>query len=205
MFNRITQEGNCLRALLLILFALNCHGVCFAESTSVLTEQPVLLVKPERPKRYVSWDEHAQLVERLAKKINESNWEFDHIICIARGGSLPGVLLSNLLDKEIGTIHARSYKKDGTQQKNLVISDCIAMTIDVLGKRVLLVDDLVDSGNSLPKVKEHIYKMHPNVQEIKTAVLWYKDCSTYKPDYFAEATDKDAWIVLPFEKEKLEF
>lgn len=164
-------------------------------------EQPI--VKIERPKRFVSWQEHENLVRNLAQNILNSGWEYDHIVCIARGGSLAGILLSNLLDKEIGTIHCRSYRKDGTQDKEIVVSKRVAMTINELGPRILLVDDLVDSGNSIPKVKERIFEEHPNVKEIRSAVLFYKDCSTFIPDYFSEQTDKSTWIVLPFELDKL--
>jgi len=46
---------------------------------------------------YVSWDEYHMLIERLALKIAGSGWEFDQILCLARGGMRPGDVLSRWL------------------------------------------------------------------------------------------------------------
>ncbi len=73
------------------------------------------------------------------------------------------------------------------------------MTTDGIGARVLLVDDLVDSGVTLDAVKRHIMEAHPAVTEIRTAVLWYKQCSKYKPDYYVEYLAENPWIHQPFE------
>lgn len=150
----------------------------------------------------VTWEHHDELVQNLAKQIQDSGWEFDTIVCIARGGSLAGIRMSHLMDgKEIATIATRSYRGlNGMEQKELVISEHIAMTAPKLGKRVLLIDDLVDSGISIEKVKAHILKEHPEVEEIRTAVLFYKKCSVHTPFYFGEIVEKETWIVLPFEK-----
>ena len=51
---------------------------------------------------YVSWDEYHQLIERLALKIHASGWEFDQILCLARGGMRPGDVLSRIFDKPLG-------------------------------------------------------------------------------------------------------
>jgi hypoxanthine phosphoribosyltransferase len=164
-----------------------------SETASVLAEQKYL---------YVTWEHHDALVHQIAKQVNDSNWEFDTILCMARGGSLAGLRLSHLMnEKELATIATKSYRgRNGMEQKELVISEHIAMTAEKLGKRVLLVDDLVDSGISMLKVKELIFERHPEVEEIRTAVLFYKSCSVHKPYYIGESADKETWIVFPFEK-----
>jgi hypoxanthine phosphoribosyltransferase len=75
----------------------------------------------------------------------------------------------------------------------------MSMTTDGIGERVLLVDDLVDSGVTLDVVKRHIVEAFPAVKEIRTAVLWYKQCSKYKPDYHVEYLAENPWIHQPFE------
>ncbi|MBA3238257.1 MAG: phosphoribosyltransferase [Parachlamydiaceae bacterium] len=159
-------------------------------------------VQPEQKYLYVTWEHHDALVQQIANQITESNWEFDTILCMARGGSLAGLRLSHLMsDKELATIATKSYRgRNGMEQKELVVSEQIAMTSKNLGKRVLLVDDLVDSGISIEKVKERIFERHPEVEEIRTAVLFYKCCSIHTPNYIGEIADKETWIVLPFEK-----
>ena len=48
----------------------------------------------------ISWDEYHKLIERLALKVHGSGWEFDQILCLARGGMRPGDMLSRILDRK---------------------------------------------------------------------------------------------------------
>lgn len=159
-------------------------------------------VPAEQKYLVVTWEHHDELVHQLVKNISDSGWEFDTIVCIARGGSLAGLRLSHLMGgKELATIATRSYRgRNGMEQRELVISEHIAMTAKELGKRVLLVDDLVDSGISIEKVKERLFERHPEVEEIRTAALFYKTCSMHTPCYFGKIEDNSTWIVFPFEK-----
>jgi hypoxanthine phosphoribosyltransferase len=74
------------------------------------------------------------------------------------------------------------------------------MTAEKLGSRILLVDDLVDSGitlqQTIPWLKEN--SDFP-IEEIRTAVLWYKACSVLKPDYYVDHLADNPWIHQPFE------
>jgi len=70
-----------------------------------------------------------------------------------------------------------------------------------LGSKVLLVDDLADSGRTLEKcVKwlEHYEGFF--IDELKTATVWTKGLSTFTPDYFIEFLTNNPWIHQPFEK-----
>ena len=75
------------------------------------------------------------------------------------------------------------------------------MTTDTLGKRILLVDDLVDSGVTLAQILEWL-KQHPEfaITEVRSAVLWFKACSIAKPDYYIDFLSDNPWIHQPFEK-----
>ena len=64
---------------------------------------------------------------------------------------------------------------------------------------VLLVDDLVDSGETLLKVGEHLKQRYPAVTEVKNAVVWWKECSKVKPDYHVDYLPTNPWIHQPFE------
>ena len=68
-----------------------------------------------------------------------------------------------------------------------------------LGGRVLLVDDMVDSGHTLQAVYEELPRRFPHIVEIRTAVLWWKACSVFKPDYSVEYLPDNPWIHQPFE------
>jgi hypoxanthine phosphoribosyltransferase len=69
----------------------------------------------------------------------------------------------------------------------------------VLGDRVLLVDDMVDSGHTLAAVHEELPRRFPHVTELRTAVLWWKGQSVFKPDYFVDYRPDSPWIRQPFE------
>src|SRR4029079_5390127 len=68
-----------------------------------------------------------------------------------------------------------------------------------LGERVLLVDDLVDTGITLDLVRAHLLQAYPAMQEIRTAVLWQKQRSMCIPDYRVEYLADNPWIHQPFE------
>ena len=81
----------------------------------------------------------------------------------------------------------------------LMIADQMTMASGRLGDRVLLVDDLVDSGVTLEAVTRTLPQRYPQVTALRTAVLWYKACSVFKPDYFVEYLPENPWIHQPFE------
>lgn len=147
----------------------------------------------------VSWEEYHQSIELLAQKIAASQWQFNQIICVARGGLRVGDILSRIFDRPLGIIAASSYNED-RERGQLTIGTQIAMTTQQLSGRVLLVDDLVDSGVTLKQVVAWLRDRHPEIQDLQTAVLWYKSCSIYVPDYYASYLPDNPWIHQPFEK-----
>ena len=62
-----------------------------------------------------------------------------------------------------------------------------------------LVDDMVDSGHTLAAVEKALPVRWPVIKACKTAVLWWKACSTATPDYFVEYLPDNPWIHQPFE------
>ncbi|MDH3210559.1 MAG: phosphoribosyltransferase family protein, partial [Burkholderiaceae bacterium] len=92
---------------------------------------------------YVSWDEYHMLIERLALKISASGWEFEQILCLARGGLRPGDILSRVFDKPLAIMSTRSYRdKGGTLQGQIDVAKYITLSRGELAGRVLMVDDL---------------------------------------------------------------
>jgi hypoxanthine phosphoribosyltransferase len=149
---------------------------------------------------YVSWDEYHMLIERLALKVAASGWTFDQILCLARGGMRPGDVLSRVFDKPLAIMSTSSYRAEGgTIQGRLDMAKYITMPRGDLGGRVLLVDDLADSGMTLKAVVERLRSM-PAITELRSAVIWTKGVSTYTPDYFVEQLPTSPWIHQPFEE-----
>lgn len=150
---------------------------------------------------HVSWDEYHKLIETLAYVVNDSGWKFDSLLCLSRGGLRPGDILSRIFDMPLNILATSSYREAaGTVQGELDIGQYIALSRpDSLKGKVLLVDDLVDSGLTFKKVTEHLKTRVPAITEVRTAVLWWKKCSQVKPDYYVQFLEDNPWIHQPFE------
>lgn len=148
---------------------------------------------------YVSWDEYHLLIERLALKVHNSGWAFDQILCLARGGMRPGDVLSRLFDRPLAIMSTSSYRAEaGTIQGRLDLAKYITMPKGELAGKVLLVDDLADSGVTLQAVVERLRGV-PSISELRSAVIWTKAVSSYTPDYYVEMLATSPWIHQPFE------
>jgi hypoxanthine phosphoribosyltransferase len=150
---------------------------------------------------HVSWEDYHALIEALAVRISASGWRFDQIVCIARGGLRIGDTLSRLFGQPLAVIATQSYTGEGgTVQGEIRVADHLTMATPALGHRVLLVDDLVDSGLTLEAVRAWLPAHYPQIAEIRTAVLWYKACSRFRPDFHAQYLAENPWIHQPFER-----
>ena len=133
---------------------------------------------------YVSYDEYHNLIEKLAVKIHQSEWQFDTILCLARGGMMPGDILSRILNKPLAIMSTSSYRSNsGTQQGHLDIARFITTPQGEIAGKVLLVDDLADSGHTLNQVMKLLKSNYDPITELRSAVIWTKGVSTFTPDY----------------------
>ncbi|PSO57657.1 MAG: phosphoribosyltransferase [Cyanobacteria bacterium QH_8_48_120] len=153
------------------------------------------------PDLYVSWSKYHQKIEALAAKIYHSGWNFNQIVCIAKGGLRVGDILCRVYKQPLAILSTSSYGgADNRIRGKITLSAHLSMTTNQLGSRVLLVDDLVDSGVSLQETLNWLEKHHSNeVEQIRTAVLWYKGGSTLAPDYYIDYLPDSPWIHQPFE------
>ena len=150
---------------------------------------------------WVSWDEYHHAIEALALMVHESGWRFDHVLCLARGGMRPGDIFSRIFDVPLAILSTSSYREEeGTVRGSLDIAKYITMTRGSLSGRVLLVDDLVDSGVTLEQVQSHLRSNFPAVTEVKSAVIWCKACSSVRPDFYLQYLETNPWIHQPFEE-----
>ena len=150
---------------------------------------------------HVGWDEYHALIEQLALQVHESGYRFDSILCLARGGLRVGDVISRIYDMPLAILAASSYREAaGMTQGELDIAEFITVTRGGLHGRLLLVDDLVDSGVTLTRVIDHLWQRFRALAEIRTAVLWYKAVSQFKPDYYVRSLADSPWIHQPFEE-----
>lgn len=149
---------------------------------------------------YVSYDEYHSLIEKLALKVYQSGWEFDTILCLARGGMRPGDVLSRIFDKPLAIMSTSSYRaQEGTVQGNLDIARYITTPRGEIAGKVLLVDDLADTGYTLKAVMHQLKTSYAPITELRSAVIWTKGVSDFTPDYTVEYLPTNPWIHQPFE------
>jgi len=149
---------------------------------------------------YVSYDEYHNLIEKLAIKVHLSGWQFDTILCLARGGMRPGDVLSRIFEKPLAIMSTSSYRADaGTQQGTLDIAHYITTPRGEIAGRVLLVDDLADTGYTLKAVIDQLRSNYKPISELRSAVIWTKGVSSFTADYSVEFLPTNPWIHQPFE------
>ena len=153
------------------------------------------------PDLYISWSDYHQKIEQLAVKIYESHWNFNQIVCIAKGGLRVGDILCRIYEKPLAILSASSYGGPENRVRGAIaFSRHLSMTTEQLGSRVLLVDDLADSGISLRESINWLERHYSaEIEEIRTGVLWCKACSVITPDYYVDYLSENPWIHQPFE------
>ncbi|MEN4919675.1 phosphoribosyltransferase family protein [Achromobacter spanius] len=149
---------------------------------------------------WVTWDDYNRLIERLTLQVHQSGWKFDKILCLARGGMRVGDVMSRIFDVPLGILATSSYREAaGTKQGDMDIAQFITITRGTLSGRVLLVDDMVDTGKTFNKVYDHLKSQFADITELRSAVLWWKGHSLATPDYYVEKLPTNPWIHQPFE------
>ncbi len=140
----------------------------------------------------ITYDEFHALTINLAEKIK--NIDFSYIVAPSRGGLLPGIILSHELQKEV--IPIQWSTRDGTKKehKENIVQDL------KIGKTILLVDDINDSGKSFIGLLDD-WEAHKNKGKvIKTSIL-QRYSTKLSSDYYSRFIDNDNWVYFPWEKQ----
>ncbi|KKG16737.1 xanthine-guanine phosphoribosyltransferase [Methanosarcina sp. 2.H.T.1A.6] len=70
------------------------------------------------------------------------------------------------------------------------------ISVDISGKKVLIIDDVTDTGETLDLSVDYVQSLRP--AEIKTAVLQHKTCSSFTPDFYGQKVIRWRWIIYPW-------
>ena len=143
--------------------------------------------------RYLSWGQYGELVTRLADEVETSGERFDLVIGIARGGIPVAMAVADRIGSKVDFINVKSYTDVGERTKPKILTTIIER---ISGKRVLVVDDLVDGGETMETVTKYLGQEKPQV--MKTAVLFTKPWSAFVPDFALQTVD--TWVVFPYER-----
>lgn len=142
--------------------------------------------------RYIGWSEYGNLAEALAEKVRAAGKKFDLVVGVARGGIPVSMVVSDHLNVKVDFVNVKSYGGIGKRTTPKILS---TLTENIERKDVLLVDDLVDQGDTLSFLTRYLSEQKP--RSLETAVLFKKPWSKTAPDYYLESVSE--WIVFPFE------
>ena len=155
-------------------------------------------------KLIISFEEYTKIVEKLAIQIHKQ-YRPTVLVGIMRGAAPIIDILSRILKLPIAYIVIQSYTGKGMedQQGQLMFAREISSLANSKDfNKVLLIDDLSDTGLTLNKSIEWLRGYEPiknYIQEVKTACLWKKKSSSFEPDFCPVRLDSDPWIVQPTE------
>jgi len=151
-----------------------------------------------RPVEYLdlSWEMFGELCRALALKVAR-DFEPELIVGIARAGVIPGAVVASILRVDFHSMKiSRKEGDEVVRQRPAVLS---AAPMQAAGKRVLLVDEIASSGETLRLALAAVRDIRP--VEVRTATSFARPRG-YKPDYFALETD--ATIIYPWDRKIFE-
>jgi hypoxanthine phosphoribosyltransferase len=141
-----------------------------------------------------TWNQIYEMLLNLVEKIRKTGFKPDIIVGVCRGGWAPARVLSDLMSNpNLANVRAEFYLGVAETKEEPVLTQPVSMK--VAGKKVLVADEVADTGKSLKLVKEHI--IQEGATEVRIATVYYKPRSIVKPDYYEKETSR--WIVFPWE------
>lgn len=140
----------------------------------------------------LTWDQFHRDCELLAENIRASGRTYDKLLCVTRGGVFVGGLLGHILGiRNITTIALKLYEFD---QQGTVVEQLSAPDLPLPGSRVLVVDDMLDSGRTLA----FIVDKWASEYNLDIAVLYDKGNGPLRPAFTARSIP-DEWVWFPWE------
>lgn len=136
---------------------------------------------------FYSYDEFARDVKDMARKVRDE-FNPEAILAVARGGLTLGHSLATALENRnlftLNSIHYEESKKLDTIE---------IFNIPDMSKfsKILLVDDIIDSGESMVEIKRALFKIYPNL-DVKIATIFYKPKALLLPEF--KVREADDWV-----------
>ncbi|MGA2572913.1 MAG: phosphoribosyltransferase [Candidatus Methanomethylicaceae archaeon] len=152
---------------------------------------------PKVNTKKVTWDEVDEWCKSVSDKIYGSGWRPEVIIAISRGGYVPGRLVCDrLVVGDLVSLQISHWPSAAQIAKEATVK--YPLDYDLNHKRVLIMDDIADTGDSIIVAKDYIWT-NCRPDEIKVATLqWISSSSKIKPDFFAEEVKGWIWYQYPW-------
>ena len=158
-------------------------------------------------KIYHTWRTVEKQTQEILRQINASDWCPDYVVGLTRGGLTPANLISQYLEVPMECLKVSLRDAVNEPEHNLWMAEDAYN-----GKKILVVDDINDSGATLNWIKKDWEDFHPSKPEpwltiwndsVRFAVLVNNEASEFKRiDYSAvdiNKAEEDSWIVFPWE------
>jgi len=145
--------------------------------------------------KIVSFEEVHDMVRRVSEKVKASGYRPDTIVGLARGGWFPARLMCDFLGMtDLVSLKVEHWVETGKTKDEATIR--YPLVADFSDRKILVVDDITDTGKSLIVSTEHLRRLNP--EEMRIAVMQYIPASKFRPDYFAEVVKVWTWFIYPW-------
>jgi len=142
----------------------------------------------------LGWDEFGQASRDLAQTIVDDGFQVDVVVAIARGGLLlAGSIAYALGAKSCGALNVEFYTGVGERLPDPIVLPPMLDEASLAGKRVLLVDDVSDSGRTLAMA---VTMLEATGADVRSVVLYTKPGTVHEPAYTWRRTP--LWITFPW-------
>jgi hypoxanthine phosphoribosyltransferase len=144
----------------------------------------------------LTWERFGEATHSLASMVHADGYEPDIVLAVARGGLLPAGAISYLLGvKNVFTMNVEFYTGVNQRLAMPVMLPPVLNAVEIKGARVLVVDDIADTGRTLELVVEFCRE---HVEDVRCAVLYAKPGAVVRADYLWTSTD--TWITFPWDR-----
>jgi hypoxanthine phosphoribosyltransferase len=143
-----------------------------------------------------SWSDFDNGILDISKQLQDKQWVPDYIVGVKRGGLIPAVKLSHIFNKPLIMMSCQLRDSD---DKEVRLYEVEEISND---KKVLIVDDICDSGITMSQIILKFYSNGFNIDNIKTSSLIYNTSQKFVVDYYAKDIDRshdERWIIFPWE------
>jgi len=145
--------------------------------------------------KIVTFEEVYDMIRNLSEKTKESGNKPTAIVGLARGGWVPARLMCDFLGiTDLISLKVEHWLETGKTKDEATIR--YPLMADLRGRRLLIVDDIADTGKSLIVSTSYLRKFAP--ADIKTATMQYFPTSAFRPDYYAEEVKVWTWFIYPW-------
>lgn len=145
-----------------------------------------------------TWEDFGRSSRELAQLIADSGWIPDVVIAVARGGLIPAGAISYALGTKIcGSLNVEFYSDVAETLPEPVVLPPLLDTTSLRDRKVLVADDVADSGKTLELT---VAILEDTGADVRTACLYAKPTTVFEPDYVLRHTGK--WITFPWSAEK---